>query len=285
MAAIAAAARAGGRLRMATGAFAAVCAPAASAPGNHHRGAGRPASSPIARPSAPRQRPRPARRRRASVANAAASDERNDAADASNAALSAVVALYERAWSLGEVSILDRVMAPDHVQNDAVWQPQPQPQPQQRAASPPLTNDAKSAEPAAAAGRDRMKKGINAYRTAFPDVRFEVLDAAATPAGALWRVLVHWRATGTNLGAIGGRPPTGVACKFSGVNVATVRVDASSGAAVIVRSDVYRQAPPDEMAYFLAKAGGATVGGATTNDKAGSVGEEAASAGAGGGGR
>jgi hypothetical protein len=121
-----------------------------------------------------------------------------------------------------------------------------------------------------------LKRGILAYRIAYPDVRFDVLDAAATPAADhpenLWRVFVHWRAAGTNLGPIRDAPPTGRRAEFSGVNVATVRVveqEQGNWSAQIVRSDVYRQAPADEAAYFLARGGAealASAGGRASGD-------------------
>jgi hypothetical protein len=173
------------------------------------------------------------------------------------AALDAATSLYTRAWSRGEIKLLDVIMAPDHVQNDAIWQPEGRSSPPTTAAN---ANAATSDRRAATSGRDRMKRGILAYRIAYPDVRFEVLDAAAAPTDQpnLWRVFVHWRAAGTNLGPIRDAPPTGRRAEFSGVNVATVLVverQPGNWSAQIVRSDVYRQAPADEAAYFLTRGG------------------------------
>lgn len=126
-----------------------------------------------------------------------------------------------------------------------------------------------------------MKRGILAYRAAYPDVRFEVLDAAATRITAsddpnLWRVFVHWKATGTNLGPIRDAAPTGRRAEFSGVNVATVRVvvmregvegGSSRVSAQLVRSDVYRQAPADEAAFFLARGGAEALAGRTAGGR------------------
>ena len=164
--------------------------------------------------------------------------------------MDAATALYARAWSQGDVGLLDAIMAPDHVQNDAVWQPA-----------------AADAGAQSNQGRERMRRGIAGYRRAYPDVRFEVLEAAAVraPGPRLWRVFVHWRAAGTNLGPIRNQPPTGKRAEFGGVTVATVLVD-SALSAQLLRSDVYRQAPADEAAYFLARGvvapgGGSDAGG------------------------
>jgi hypothetical protein len=155
--------------------------------------------------------------------------------------------------------VLDRIMAADHVQNDAVWQPEGGGGGGGANPNPRETSDRR----AATAGRDRLKRGILAYRAAYPDVAFEVLSCAASeveqeddPSSSLWRVFVHWRAAGTNTGPIRDAPPTGRRAEFSGVNVATVRVVEGEGQ--LLRSDVYRQAPADEAAYFLGK--GAVVG-------------------------
>lgn len=55
--------------------------------------------------------------------------------------------LYEDAWSQGKVLLLESIMAEEHAQVDRVWQA------------------------AAGIGRRRMKRGILAYRAAYPDIK------------------------------------------------------------------------------------------------------------------
>mmetsp|Transcript_2312 Transcript_2312/g.5212 ORF Transcript_2312/g.5212 Transcript_2312/m.5212 type:complete len:288 (+) Transcript_2312:75-938(+) len=215
------------------------------------------------------------------------------------------VALYEEVWTKGRVLMLDSIMAEDHIQADMVWQP----------------------DRRASGGRRGMKRGILAYRGAYPDIRFKVLCASlATPhshglldsaehsetndsssgresssshqdsqgtvasssssasesssyptagvhtpshpsssvppepsmaAGAhaeeaqapmYESVFVHWAAEGTNLGPIREAPPSGKKVSFSGIS----RLDFDAEGR-IMRSNVYRQAPVDEAAYFLSQ--------------------------------
>lgn len=55
--------------------------------------------------------------------------------------------LYETAWSQGRVLLLDTIMAENHAQVDRVWQQ------------------------TEGIGRRRMKRGILAYRAAYPDIK------------------------------------------------------------------------------------------------------------------
>jgi hypothetical protein len=55
--------------------------------------------------------------------------------------------LYEDVWSQGRVLLLDSIMAEDHQQLDRVWQA------------------------SAGGGRRRMKRGVLAYRAAYPDIK------------------------------------------------------------------------------------------------------------------
>jgi hypothetical protein len=57
--------------------------------------------------------------------------------------------LYEAAWSSGDIRLLDAIMEEDHRQLDVVWQP----------------GDGGSG------GRRRLKRGILAYRAAYPDIK------------------------------------------------------------------------------------------------------------------
>lgn len=57
------------------------------------------------------------------------------------------VQLYEDVWSQGRVLLLDSIMAEDHQQLDRVWQA------------------------TAGGSRRRMKRGVLAYRAAYPDIK------------------------------------------------------------------------------------------------------------------
>lgn len=119
---------------------------------------------------------------------------------------------------MGRVTLLDTIMSEEHEQHDMVWQPG-----------------------RVGAGRRVMKRGILAYRAAYPDLKFEVLHAAccdtpaqhASPAASLQHqqdsgsseqgsagpsVFVRWHATGTNLGPVREQPPTGNKVSFAGIS-------------------------------------------------------------------
>lgn len=55
--------------------------------------------------------------------------------------------LYEEVWSQGRIRLLDAIMDEQHAQVDRVWQG------------------------TAGVGRRRMKRGILAYRAAYPDIQ------------------------------------------------------------------------------------------------------------------
>eukprot|EP00775_Hariotina_reticulata_P002228 gene2228-2541_t len=128
--------------------------------------------------------------------------------------------LYEDVWSQGQVLLLNNIMAEEHVQVDRVWQQ------------------------TAGVGRRRMKRGILAYRAAYPDIKFTVEDAAVVPGSR--KVFVYWSAAGTNTGYIREQPPTGKRIEFSGISL--LEFDA---AGQLQQSLVFRQAPEDEKRYFL----------------------------------
>jgi hypothetical protein len=71
--------------------------------------------------------------------------------------------LYEVAWSTPRgVRLLDTIMAPDHAQQDAVWQPA-------RLAGVGGVGGGGGA--GRDEGRRRLKRGILAYRAAYPDIK------------------------------------------------------------------------------------------------------------------
>lgn len=62
--------------------------------------------------------------------------------------------------------MLERIMAEDHVQTDAIW------------------NGGIDA-----VGRERMSRGIRGFRVAYPDLKFEVLYATGDAQGSKVRVI------------------------------------------------------------------------------------------------
>lgn len=132
---------------------------------------------------------------------------------------------YEEVWSQGRVLLLNTIMAESHQQHDVVWQPGRVGQ-----------------------GRRAMKRGILAYRAAYPDLVFTVTDASYSEDSNC--VYVSWSAQGTNLGPIRGQPPTHQVTAFSGIS--RLQFDEAGH---IAASYVFRQSPADEARYFLGQAG------------------------------
>jgi len=69
------------------------------------------------------------------------------------------------------------------------------------------------------AGRDRVKEALLAYRTAFPDMRFDVEDEILCGD----KVAIRWRASGRNTGSLFGNPPTGKPATVSGLCVMRIQ--------------------------------------------------------------
>ncbi|PNH08061.1 hypothetical protein TSOC_005412, partial [Tetrabaena socialis] len=126
-------------------------------------------------------------------------------------------------WSTPKgVQILAEIMSEDHEQNDMVWQP----------ASPTI-------------GMRKMKRGILAYRLAYPDLIFTINHLSCCEDSQ--NVFVSWTARGTNLGPIREQPPTLKVSHFSGITRLLFNAEDR-----IQASFVFRQAPADEATYFLA---------------------------------
>jgi steroid delta-isomerase-like uncharacterized protein len=68
-------------------------------------------------------------------------------------------------------------------------------------------------------GREQLRKNIQMYRTAFPDLSLKVDEIAA--AGE--KVLLRWTARGTHKGPFLGAPGTGKPVKTQGITVYTFR--------------------------------------------------------------
>jgi len=101
--------------------------------------------------------------------------------------------LYERVWSDGDYSAVERLIAPTytiHSDPGDAWEGQW------------LDN------------RTYVER-VDFSRGAFPDLRFEIHDLVA--AGD--RVAVRWSAAGTQLGALPGLPASGRRLRFSGQTI------------------------------------------------------------------
>jgi steroid delta-isomerase-like uncharacterized protein len=98
---------------------------------------------------------------------------------------------YEEAWAKGELDVIDEVFADDYVRHDL------------------------RSTQALLPGSEGMKRITADFRSAFPDLRFEVEIVIAEDEYAAAR----WTASGTHLGAWGAVEPTGRSATFSGVNI------------------------------------------------------------------
>ncbi|GIL79640.1 hypothetical protein Vretimale_12340 [Volvox reticuliferus] len=130
-------------------------------------------------------------------------------------------AYYADVWSQGRLLNLNTIMAEGHEQHDMVWQPN-----------------------RVGLGRKNMKRGILAYRSAYPDLAFRVQDI--TYSEQTHSVFVAWTARGTNLGFIRDQPPTQEVAEFAGIS--HLIFDDNNQ---IKASFVYRQASVGEARYFL----------------------------------
>ena len=126
---------------------------------------------------------------------------------------------YEGPWSNGRVTLLDGLMADGHQHHDAIWQP------------------TRKGE-----GLKAMKRGILAFRAAYPDLSFTVESLAAVDD----EVFVAWEARGTNTGPIHDQPPSHRSVSMKGIS--RLKFDKESK---ISASFVFRQAPVEEMTAFL----------------------------------
>ncbi|KAK3268707.1 hypothetical protein CYMTET_22804 [Cymbomonas tetramitiformis] len=128
---------------------------------------------------------------------------------------------YEQVWSEGNFEAMEQCMAEDHIQVDRVWIPQRELE-----------------------GRDAMKRGIRGFRSAYPDLKFNVEEAVADVSAS--KVFVYWTASGSNQGPMFGQEPTGASLSISGISMLTINLDGR-----IQRSDVYREATGEEKAPFV----------------------------------
>ena len=75
-----------------------------------------------------------------------------------------------------------------------------------------------SLSPGAATGADAIKEYVEVFRSAFPDLLYEVRSISA----ANGELRVHWSATGTHEEDLFGMEPTGEVFTVEGINVFTV---------------------------------------------------------------
>jgi len=125
---------------------------------------------------------------------------------------------YEGPWSNGRITLLDGLMADNHQHHDTIWQPQ------------------RTSE-----GLKAMKRGILAFRVAYPDLFFTVESLAA----AEDEVFVAWEARGTNTGCIHDQPPSHLSVSMKGISRLKFNEETKISA-----SFVFRQAPLEEMTAY-----------------------------------
>jgi steroid delta-isomerase-like uncharacterized protein len=96
--------------------------------------------------------------------------------------------LFDEVWNKGNVKLADEIFTPNHRNDDPVNPSQ---------------------------GLDGLKTIVTKYRTAFPDVRFEIDEIL--PAGET--VVARWRYNGTHTSELEGIPPTGRHVTGPGISI------------------------------------------------------------------
>ena len=99
--------------------------------------------------------------------------------------------LLEEVWNKGNLSLLNELIAKDHV------------------------NSGPGTLPGLSAGPDGTKQLVTVYRNAFPDVRFTVDEQIAEGD----KVVTRWSAHGTHKGELVGIPATGKSSTVTGIAV------------------------------------------------------------------
>lgn len=105
-------------------------------------------------------------------------------------ALKPIADNYVEAWNTGDFSDLDNIIHPDYV----------------RSVSPTSNSSA--------VGLDSLKSVIGRFRTAYPDLKVELLDETYTEN----RSVARWKVTATNTGP-GAFPATGKAVELEGITI------------------------------------------------------------------
>ena len=98
--------------------------------------------------------------------------------------------VLEECFNEGNLDAIDEVCAPDLVQHD-----------------PSLPVDAQ--------GTEGLKDQVRMYREAFSDLHITIDDVVA----GRDEVVMRWRSTGTNDGALMGMPPTGRHAEVTGITI------------------------------------------------------------------
>ena len=99
---------------------------------------------------------------------------------------------YERAWNLGDLAVIDELLAPDFVNHEV--------------------------KDASASHRDLYKQAVIESRTAFPDWSL-IIDNLIAEGN---QVAAHWRATGTHTGQAWGTEPSGRQLEMAGITIVRV---------------------------------------------------------------
>lgn len=130
--------------------------------------------------------------------------------------------LYRDVWSEGNIEVLESIMDSDHAQLDVLWQ----------------------SSRGGDGGRERMARGIAAYRQAYPDIDFMILGLQ--PSLEAQSATVEWKASYTpkesDVPTVDGRS------SFHGVSILEF-----NDAGLIRETRVYRQPPEGEMRHFSEK--------------------------------
>lgn len=100
--------------------------------------------------------------------------------------------LFDEAWNAGRLETIDEIVDPSYRGQD------------------PLLGTI---------DRDGLKKSLQGYREAFPNLKFEVKEIICEGDTAV----VRWSATGTNRGPLFGAPPTGKNATVGGLTLGEYR--------------------------------------------------------------
>lgn len=100
----------------------------------------------------------------------------------------------EEVWNAGKLEVADEVLAPDYIEH------------------PSTPDESRPEEPT---GPDGMKRFIQMFRGAFPDMQFTVEHMVAEED----KVAVHLTGRGTHLGELNGLPPTGKRVRIGGAAI------------------------------------------------------------------
>jgi steroid delta-isomerase-like uncharacterized protein len=117
--------------------------------------------------------------------------------------LETLTSSWDRAWNGGESDALDAILDPKYVRHTASTR-----------------GDARLGA-LHAESRDDYKCSIAKVRTAFPDLRTEIVDMIVDGD----KVAIRWSTTGTHEGTFGGSPATGKRVTVAGVTISRFRDD------------------------------------------------------------